>query len=166
MFSILRGAHAWTSVILAGKPASRRQRDKSLRHVAMAATFLDDNKPKVNSHRFKLHRSKILAKLSGVESERTVFEFRKRKKKFLCCVHQLHKAGAWNWEVSSRRLATTAKKCSKKCDARAKLLFCFYEPIAFPFSLPSPLLLLKLSIVVIQKAATMVTWRHTPPLYC
>ena len=41
--------------------------------------------------------------------------------------------------------ATTAKKCTKKRDARAKLLFCQSKPIAFlPFSLPSPSSLLKL----------------------
>ena len=41
----------------------------------------------------------------------------------------------------------TAKKCTKKRDARAKLLFCQSKPIAFlPFSLPSPLSLLKLAI--------------------
>ena len=40
---------------------------------------------------------------------------------------------------------TTAKKCTKKRDARAKLLFCLFNPIAFsPFSLPSPSPLLKL----------------------
>ena len=31
----------------------------------------------------------------------------------------------------SRRLATTAKKCTKKRDARAKLLFFSYKPIVF-----------------------------------
>ena len=41
--------------------------------------------------------------------------------------------------------ATTAKKCTKKRDARAKLLFCQFKPIAFLlFSLPSPSSLLKL----------------------
>ena len=35
--------------------------------------------------------------------------------------------------------AETAKKCTKKRDARAKLLFCQSKPIAFlPFSLPFP----------------------------
>ena len=39
----------------------------------------------------------------------------------------------------------TAKKCTKKRDARAKLLFCQFKPIAFlPFSLTSPSSLLKL----------------------
>ena len=33
----------------------------------------------------------------------------------------------------------TAKKCTKKRDARAKLLFCYYKPIAYLlFLLPSP----------------------------
>ena len=44
----------------------------------------------------------------------------------------------------------TAKKCTKKRDARAKLLFCQSKPIAFlPFSLPLPpsSSLLKLPIV-------------------
>ena len=41
--------------------------------------------------------------------------------------------------------STTAKKCTKKRDARAKLLFCQSKPIGFiPFSLPSPSSLLKL----------------------
>ena len=42
----------------------------------------------------------------------------------------------------------TAKKCTRKRDARAKLLFCQSKPTAFlPSSLPSPLSLLKLPIV-------------------
>ena len=69
--------------------------ERSLRHVAMVAKFLDDNK--VNSHCFKLYRSySIYFNLSnvgkplwgwGVESESTISKFRKRKRKFLCCVH-------------------------------------------------------------------------------
>ena len=58
----------------------------------MVSKFLDDNKPKthlkVNSHFFKLIQfhliCEILAKFSGVESETSVFKFRKRKRKFLC----------------------------------------------------------------------------------
>ena len=39
----------------------------------------------------------------------------------------------------------TAKKCTKKCDAHSKLLFCQSKPISFLlFELTSPLLLLKL----------------------
>ena len=40
-----------------------------------------------------------------------------------------------------------AKKCTKKRDARAKLLFCLSKPFAFlPFSLTSPSSLLQLPI--------------------
>ena len=60
-----------------------------------------------------------------IESDRTVSEFRKRKRNFLCCVHLLRKVGACH----SR--ATTAKKYAKKRDERAKLLFYYYKFIAF-----------------------------------
>jgi len=82
--------------------------EKSLRHVVMKAKFRDDNKAKTSLKKWirtvsnfidliQFHLiCKILAKLSEVESERTVSELRKRKRKFLCCVHQLHKAGMWN----------------------------------------------------------------------
>ena len=49
----------------------------------------------------------------------------------------------------------------KKRDARAKLLLCECKSIAFlPFSLPSPTLLLKRHIVVIQNVATMLFLPH------
>ena len=41
----------------------------------------------------------------------------------------LYKTG--NWALSRCNRATTAKRCTKKRDARAKLLFCLYKPIAF-----------------------------------
>ena len=40
----------------------------------------------------------------------------------LSCVHVLHKT--WNKLSSRRSRAVTAKKCTKKRDARAELLFC------------------------------------------
>ena len=41
-----------------------------------------------------------------------------------------------NWGVSRRSRALTAKKCTRKRHALAKLLFCQSKPIAFlPFSL-------------------------------
>ena len=47
--------------------------------------------------------------------------------------------------------AATAKKYTKKRDARAKLLFCYSKLIVFlPLSLSLPSSLLKLPIVVIQ----------------
>ena len=64
--------------------------EKSLRHVAMVATFLDDNKPKrhlkVDSHSFKLPRSYLIlfnlskvGEIFWVKYERSVCKFRKRK---------------------------------------------------------------------------------------
>ena len=47
--------------------------------------------------------------------------FRKRKRKSLSCVHVLQKT--WNLAFLHRCRAVTAKKCTKKRDARAKLLF-------------------------------------------
>ena len=92
---------------------------------------------------FQNHRSYLIlftlsnvGEIFWVEPKRTVRKFRKRKTKLLCCAHLLHKAG----EVSRRSRATTAKKCTKKRDARAKMFFCCS---------PSPLQ--KLPIVVIQK---------------
>ena len=76
----------------------------------------------------------MLAKFSGVESERTASKFTENNTKILWFVHPLHKAFAWNEEVSCRSRTTMAKKCTKKRDARAK-----------------PLSLLKLPIALIQK---------------
>ena len=74
--------------------------EKSLRHVVMVAKFLDDNKPKMS--RTKWIRTSLnfirliqfyliwqmLATFSQVESERTVFKF--RKKKYNICVVFTH----------------------------------------------------------------------------
>ena len=69
---------------------------------------------KVNSHCFKLHRSYSISfnlsnagEISWIESERTVFEFRKRKTNFLCCFHLLREAGAWNRPFALRGHVTS-----------------------------------------------------------
>ena len=68
---------------------------------------------------------------------------RKIKRKSLCCALVLHKT--WKWAFSRRSRAMTVKKCTKKRDARAKLLFYRSKPVAFlPFSKTSPLSLLTL----------------------
>ena len=62
--------------------------------------------------------------------------------------------GKYKFSCFSSR-ATTAAKCAKKRDARAKLLLCLtnYKPIAFlPFSLLSPSLLRKLANILPQRA--------------
>ena len=82
--------------------------EKSLRHVAMVANFLNDNKLKTSLKKWKRTVSnfidliqfhficKMLATFSGGESERTLSKFRERKRTFLCFALLLHKAGAWN----------------------------------------------------------------------
>ena len=62
----------------------------------------------------------MLAKFSGVESERTISKFTKIERQFLSCV----KASAENEQFSCRSGATMEKKCEKERDASAKLLFC------------------------------------------
>ena len=70
------------------------------------------------------------------------------KEKFFCAVFTY--SIKWVHEIWNH--ATATKKCTKKHDARAKFLFCYYKPVALlMFFLPSPSLLLKLHIVVIQK---------------
>ena len=103
----------------------------------------------------------MLAKFSGVKSERTVFKFRKNNKK-ICCVHLVYKVNAWNWEVSRRSRATSAKKCTKKRDARAKFLLCYLNLLLFCRSRCRRRRRCLSSILFWSKnCATMVTWRHT-----
>ena len=83
---------------------SFNEEDKSLRQLPMVAKLLDDNKTeKIICTVLKLHRpysssinlSNVQGgKFSGLESERTVSRFRKRRSKFLCCVHLVHKVGS------------------------------------------------------------------------
>ena len=81
--------------------------EKSLRHLAMAAKFLDDNKPIKSLKKsvrtisnftclIQFHLIwQILLKFS-LATYLLLSKFRKRKRQFLCCVHLLHKAGSWN----------------------------------------------------------------------
>ena len=139
-----------------------------LRHVAMVAKFLDDNKPKIHLRsKFALHRCYSMSfNLSHVgeifctESERTVSEFRKDKETF-CFVFTYSVK-----RVSCRSRATMAKKCAKKRDTRAKLLFYFYKLIVFCRSrCRRRRCCLSTLLLWFKKFATMVTWRYTSPLY-
>ena len=98
-----------------------------------------------NSWCFKLHRSYSnsfnlsmkLANFSGVELLRTVSKFTQRKRKWLSCVPVLHKTDVKLGSLTSQS-CSDGKKCTKKCDTGAKLLFCQSKPITFfLFSLPS-----------------------------
>ena len=87
--------------------------EKSLRHFAMVPKFLDENELKMSlkkySYCFKVHRSySILFNLYNCRQNflrlnpkgpNLGLRKRKRKRKFLCCVHLLHKGGVWILEV-------------------------------------------------------------------
>ena len=66
----------------------------------------------------------MLVKCSGIEYERTVSKFRKKEENFRVVFTYSIPRARKNWEVSCRSRTTTAKKCTKKLDARVKLLFC------------------------------------------
>ena len=84
-------------------------------------------------------------------------KFKKRKRKSLSCVHVLDKT--WNEALSRCSRAATAKKCSKKGDERAKLLFFQSKPITFlPFSLASPSSLLKLPV---NETRSRLRWKFS-----
>ena len=57
----------------------------------------------------------MLPKFSGVESKKTVFKLRKRKRNF--CV-------VFAYSIKPARHVTAAKKCTKKRDAHPRLSFC------------------------------------------
>ena len=70
-------------------------------------------------------------------------KFRKRKRRLLSCGPVLDKT--LNKAFSRRSRALTAKRCTKKCDACAKSLFCQSKPVAFlPYSFTSASSLVKL----------------------
>ena len=116
------------------------------------------------SLKFNLKSFFIYHTISGVESERTISKSRKRK--FLCCVHLLHKAGAWNKEVSCRSRATMAENVQKGmmhvqscCIANLNLLlFC-------PSHCPCHCDCLSSILLWSRNFATMVMWNHTSSLY-
>ena len=85
-------------------------------------------------------------KFPGVEFLETAPKFSKRKKNSSSCVYVLHKTS--HQEISRPSRAVTAKKCTKKCNARAELLFWLLSLLFLflTFSLPSPSSLLKLPI--------------------
>ena len=140
----------------------------------MATEFLHDNKPKLSLKKWICTVShfidpiqfhlifQMLAKCSWVESERTVSKFRKRKRKILCCVHQLHKAAReirkFHVAIVQRRLRNVQKSVMHveiSCFANINLFFLpFYCRAKASYCCDPEILL-----------PCMVTWRHTFPLY-
>ena len=126
----------------------------------------------MNLHCFKLHwfysisfdKSNI-GKISGPESKTTVSEFTKRKTKFLCSVHLLHKAGATirkfhvavvQWQL--RNVQRSVMHIQSYCFANLNLLL-FCHSHCGRHHLCLTLLLSS------KNFATMLTWHHTSPLY-
>ena len=56
-----------------------------------------------------------------VEFQRTISKFRKREEISSSLVYFL--CTTWSWAFSRRSRAVTAEKCTKKCEARAKLFW-------------------------------------------
>ena len=132
----------------------------------MVAIFLDHNKPKTSLkkwihpvsnfiHLIQFHLiCQMLTKFSVVESKRTVSKFRKRKRKILCCVHWHSISGCVKLGSFRLQLCNNGWKMYKKvwCMCIHIVVVLLYKPTAFlPFLLLSPLSLLKLPIIVIQK---------------
>ena len=132
----------------------------------MIAIFLDHNKPKTSLkkwihpvsnfiHLIQFHLiCQMLTKFSVVESKRTVSKFRKRKRKILCCVHWHSISGCVKLGSFRLQSCNNGWKMYKKvwCMCIHIVVVLLYKPTAFlPFLLPSPLSLLKLPIIVIQK---------------
>ena len=155
--------------------------EKSLSHVAMVAKFLDDNKAKTSLKKWirtvsnfidlsQFHLPcRILAKLSGVESERTVPEFSNRKRNFLCCVHQfnsikraheIRKFQVADLQRRPRSVPKTVMDVQSCCFANINR-FRFYQSRcrSCRCCLNSPLLWSR------NVATMIVTWRHTSTLY-
>ena len=81
-------------------------------------------------------------KFPRVEFLETAPKFRKRKENS-SCVYVPNKMS--HREIPRCSRAVTAKKCTKKCNARADVVILVIKPIAFlTLSLPSPSSLLKL----------------------
>ena len=87
---------------------------------------------------------------------RTALKFRERKRDSSSLVYVLHKT--CNYAFSRRSRARTVKKCTKKRDARCKVIVLLHKPIAsLTSSLPSPSSLLKLPI---HFRYGSITWSH------
>ena len=124
----------------------KHQRRRRLRKRHLKSEFA---LPQTLSHLFQLVQFVKCWQIFLELNSKTASKFRKRKRKSLSCDHVLDKA--WNLALSRCSPAATAKKCTKKRDACAKLLFCQTNPIAsLPFSLPS---LLKLSKAIYGEAS-------------
>ena len=87
----------------------------------------------LKKNQMRITRTRLLCEMQAIsfwaEFLRIIFKFRKRQKILPSLVYVLHKT--WNWAFSRRSRAVTVKKCTKKRDARAELLFCLFNQLLF-----------------------------------
>jgi len=125
--------------------------------LGMVVKFLDDNKPKMSLKKWihtvsnfsdlvQFHLiCQMLAKFSGVKSERTVSKFRERKRKLLCSFKLEHEIRKFQVTVMQWRLRSVQKSVmhmQSYCFANKNLL------LFLLFLAPSPLLLHNLPVVL------------------
>ena len=95
----------------------------------------------------------------------TVSKFRKRKRKrnFLSCAHLLHKAGAWN---RTFHVAVVQQRLRNVQKSVMHVQSWFFANLNLFFFFAGRRRRCKNSLLLSSRNfATMVTWRHTSPLY-
>ena len=109
----------------------------------------------INPTRFKCQ---MQVKFHGVEFLETTPKFRKRKKNSSSCVYVLHKTS--HQEISRASRAVTAKKCTKKSNARAVLLFWLLSLLLLFFDV-----LVAVAVIVAKAPYCRLTLKLLPALY-
>ena len=84
----------------------------------------------------------------------------KRERKF----YVLHKT--WNQVFSRRSREITAAKCTRKCNARAKLLFCLSRPFFSWFGLPSTCVRRVKTVIENASSQNAPQWRFLKTPFC
>ena len=157
--------------------AQFNREEKSLRHVAMVAKFLDDNKPKTSLKKWiriinvidfiQFHLiCQILAKFLGLNPKgRYLSSPKGRENSYVvltCSLKRAREIRKFHVAVVQRRLRSVQKSVmhvQSCCFANInQLLFCHSRCRRHRRCSSSPMLSSK-------NFATMVTWRHTSPLY-
>ena len=93
----------------------------------------------------------------------TVSKFRKRKRNFLSCAHLLHKAGAWN---RTFHVAVVQQRLRNVQKSVMHVQSWFFANLNLFFFFAGRRRRCKNSLLLSSRNfATMVTWRHTSPLY-
>ena len=121
----------------------KSREEKSLRHVAMVAKFLDDNKPKTSLKKWihtvtnfidliQFHLiCQMLAKFSGVKSERIMSKLTKKEKKIVKLCSPTQQSRRMKLETFMPQSCNDGWEMYKKEWCTCKVLFCWYKPTDF-----------------------------------